>query len=79
VIADRLQGRQPDVGEKALAAIGADVFVPDTPADLAGAAGIIVPASAFRCGLRAGSWIDAILARVGEGGAVRHLPRDAVV
>jgi glutamine amidotransferase len=55
--------------KKALATIGADVFVPDTPADLANAAGIIVPGVGHFGATRAldQPWIDAILGRVGEG------------
>jgi glutamine amidotransferase len=55
--------------KKALATIGADVFVPDTPADLADVAGIIVPGVGHFGATRAldRQWIDAILARVGEG------------
>jgi glutamine amidotransferase len=55
--------------KKALATIGADVFVPETPGDLADASGIIVPGVGHFGATRAldQSWIDAILARVGEG------------
>jgi glutamine amidotransferase len=55
--------------KKALATIGADVQVPQTPEDLADAAGIIVPGVGHFGATRAldASWIDAILARVGEG------------
>lgn len=55
--------------KKALATIGAEVFVPDTPGDLAAAAGIIVPGVGHFGATRAldQPWIDAILARVGEG------------
>jgi glutamine amidotransferase len=55
--------------KKALATIGADVFVPETPADLANAAGIIVPGVGHFGATRAldQPWIDAILGRVGEG------------
>jgi len=55
--------------KKALAAIGADVCVPLQPADLADAAGVIVPGVGhFGATARlAGEWTDAILARVGEG------------
>ena len=55
--------------KKALATIGADVFVPDTPGDLADAAGIIVPGVGHFGATRAldQPWIEAILARVGEG------------
>ena len=55
--------------KKALATIGADVLVPQTPADLADAAGIIVPGVGHFGATRAldSEWIEAILARVGEG------------
>jgi glutamine amidotransferase len=55
--------------KKALATIGADVCVPESPADLADAAGIIVPGVGHFGATRAldQAWIDAILARVGEG------------
>ena len=55
--------------KKALATIGAEVFVPDTPGDLENAAGIIVPGVGHFGATRAlgQPWIDAILARVGEG------------
>jgi glutamine amidotransferase len=55
--------------KKALATIGADVFVPETPDDLADAAGIIVPGVGHFSATRAldQPWIDAILGRVGEG------------
>ncbi len=55
--------------KKALATIGADVFVPDTPGDLENAAGIIVPGVGHFGSTRSldQPWIDAILARVGEG------------
>jgi imidazole glycerol-phosphate synthase subunit HisH len=55
--------------KKALATIGADVFVPQTPADLAEVAGIIVPGVGHFGATRAldGEWIEAILDRVGEG------------
>jgi imidazole glycerol-phosphate synthase subunit HisH len=55
--------------KKALAAIGADVFVPDAPGELAAAAGIIVPGVGHFGATRAldQPWIEAILARVGEG------------
>jgi glutamine amidotransferase len=54
---------------KALAAVGADVYTPDTPADLADAQGIIVPGVGHFAATAAidRSWTDAILARVGEG------------
>ncbi len=55
--------------KKALATIGAGVFVPGVPDDLADAAGIIVPGVGHFGATRAldQAWIDAILARVGEG------------
>jgi len=55
--------------KKALATIGADVFVPGAPRDLADASGIIVPGVGHFGATRAldDPWIEAILARVGEG------------
>jgi glutamine amidotransferase len=55
--------------KKALATIGAPVFVPATPEDLASASGIIVPGVGHFGATKAldASWIEAILARVGEG------------
>jgi glutamine amidotransferase len=55
--------------KKALATIGADVFVPEAPGDLANAGGVIVPGVGHFGATRAldQAWIDAILARVGEG------------
>jgi glutamine amidotransferase len=55
--------------KKALATIGAEVFVPETPDDLAEATGVIVPGVGHFGATRAldQPWIDAILARVGEG------------
>lgn len=55
--------------KKALATIGADVFVPEAPRDLARARGIIVPGVGHFGATRAldGPWITAILERVGEG------------
>ena len=55
--------------KKALATIGAEVFVPETPDQLADAAGVIVPGVGHFGATRAldQPWIDAILARVGEG------------
>ena len=55
--------------KNALAPIGAEVFVPETPDDLANAGGIIVPGVGHFGATRAldQRWIDAILARVGEG------------
>jgi glutamine amidotransferase len=58
--------------KKALAALDADVFVPATPADLAGAQGVIVPGVGHFAATRAldRAWTDAILALVGEGRAL---------
>ena len=55
--------------KKALATIGADVFVPDEPRDLAKARGIIVPGVGHFGATRAldGPWVEAILESVGEG------------
>jgi glutamine amidotransferase len=55
--------------KKALATIGAEVFVPATPADLAESSGVIVPGVGHFGATRAldGAWTEAILARVGEG------------
>jgi glutamine amidotransferase len=55
--------------KKALAAIGAEVFVPAAPADLADAGGIIVPGVGHFGATRAldPPWVDAILGRLGEG------------
>jgi glutamine amidotransferase len=55
--------------KKALATIGADVFVPARAADLATARGVIVPGVGHFGATRAldGAWVDAILERVGEG------------
>ena len=55
--------------KKALATIGAEWFVPETPDDLAEAAGVIVPGVGHFGATRAldQPWIDAILERVGEG------------
>ena len=54
---------------KALAAVEADVFTPDAPEQLARAMGIIVPGVGHFGSTRAldAAWIEAILARVGEG------------
>jgi glutamine amidotransferase len=54
---------------KALGAIGADVLVPASPADLADVRGIIVPGVGHFGATRAlhGAWTDAIIASVGEG------------
>jgi glutamine amidotransferase len=54
---------------KAFAALGADLSTPETPADLGEAAGIVVPGVGHFGATRAlgPEWIEAILARVGEG------------
>ena len=54
---------------KALAAIEADVFTPDTPADLARAMGLIVPGVGHFGATRTldREWVEAILDRIGEG------------
>ena len=54
---------------KALAAIAADVFTPETPGDLARASGIIVPGVGHFGATRAldREWVDAILDRTGRG------------
>src|SRR5438046_5679804 len=54
---------------KAFAAIGADVVVPASPADIETATAIVVPGVGHINATRAleGEWTDAILARVGEG------------
>ena len=55
--------------KKALAAVGAKVFVPMKPEDLAEASAVIVPGVGHFDATRAlgPEWIDAILQRVGEG------------
>src|SRR5207342_628846 len=55
--------------KKALAAIGAEVFVPQSAADLAEATGVIVPGVGHFGATRAldQEWIDGILQLVGEG------------
>jgi glutamine amidotransferase len=55
--------------KKALATIGADVFVPGEPAEMADAAGVIVPGVGHFGATRAldPAWVEAILARIGEG------------
>jgi len=55
--------------KKALATIGADVVVPNTPDDLASATGVIVPGVGHFGATRAldAPWVEAILGRVGEG------------
>ena len=54
---------------KAFAAVGADLFVPATPADVEHAAAIVVPGVGHFDATRAldAEWVEAILARVGEG------------
>jgi imidazole glycerol-phosphate synthase subunit HisH len=54
---------------KALAAIDAPVFTPDRPDQLAAASAVIVPGVGHFGATRAltGEWVEAILARVGEG------------
>ena len=53
---------------KAFAALGADLFTPERPEDLATAAAIVVPGVGHFGATKAlgPEWIDAILARVGE-------------
>jgi glutamine amidotransferase len=55
--------------KKALAAIGADVFVPESPGAMAEAHAVIVPGVGHFGATRAldRAWVDAILQRVGEG------------
>jgi imidazole glycerol-phosphate synthase subunit HisH len=55
--------------KKALATIGADVFVPNAPDEIADVSGVIVPGVGHFGATRAldAAWVDAILARVGEG------------
>jgi len=55
--------------KKALHSLGADVIVPESPADLANAQGVIVPGVGHFGATRAlqGAWTDAILERIGEG------------
>jgi glutamine amidotransferase len=54
---------------KALAAVGANVFIPGSPGSLAGAAGIIVPGVGHFDATRAlgPAWIDAVRDMVGRG------------
>ena len=54
--------------KKALAAIGAEVFVPERPSEVAQAAGVIVPGVGHFGATRAldREWVDAILERVGQ-------------
>jgi glutamine amidotransferase len=55
--------------KKAFAAIGADLYVPETPADLERAAAVVVPGVGHFGATRAleGEWTAGILARLGEG------------
>lgn len=55
--------------KKALAAVGADVWVPASPSELEGAAGVIVPGVGHFGATRAldRDWMDAIRARVSAG------------
>ena len=55
--------------KKALSAIGAEVVVPGTPAELRGAAGVIVPGVGHFAATRAldSSWVDVIRALVAKG------------
>ena len=55
--------------KKALAAVGAPVFVPESPAAIANASGVIVPGVGHFGATRAldASWIEAILQHVGDG------------
>ena len=54
--------------KKALAAVGADVFVPERPADLASAAAVIVPGVGHFGATRAldRAWVDAVVERIEE-------------
>jgi glutamine amidotransferase len=55
--------------KKALTAVGADLFVPDTPAALTRARGVVVPGVGHFGATRAldRAWSDAILDLIGEG------------
>jgi glutamine amidotransferase len=55
--------------KKALATVGAEIVVPRAPDDLASVAGVIVPGVGHFGATRAldAPWVEAILARVGEG------------
>ncbi len=67
--------------KKALAAVGADFFVPEEPGALVGARGVVVPGVGHFGATRAldRPWVDAILAPGRRREAVaRHLPWDAV-
>ena len=54
---------------KALAAIGADVFVPERPEELASVSGIIIPGVGHFGATRAlhGDWMEAIIGVLGDG------------
>src|SRR6202795_4287445 len=54
---------------KAFAAIGAELYDPASPQDLDQASAIVVPGVGHFSATRSlnGDWVDAILARVGEG------------
>jgi glutamine amidotransferase len=54
---------------KALATVGADVFVPAQPSELSGARAIIVPGVGHFGATRAlgPEWVDAVVAAIGEG------------
>ena len=54
---------------KALAAVGAEVFTPEVPGELADAQGIIVPGVGHFGATIAldQAWVDAVLARLGDG------------
>jgi imidazole glycerol-phosphate synthase subunit HisH len=54
---------------KAFAAVGADLFVPTTPAEVEDATAVVVPGVGHFGATRAlgADWVSAILARVGEG------------
>jgi glutamine amidotransferase len=55
--------------KKALRAVGAEVFVPEEPGDLAAARGIVVPGVGHFAATKAldAEWMSAILARVDQG------------
>jgi len=55
--------------KKALAAVGADFFVPNEPGALTGARGVVVPGVGHFGATRAldRAWVDAILGLVGDG------------
>jgi glutamine amidotransferase len=54
---------------KAFAAIGAEIAVPQTPAEIDGASAVVIPGVGHYSATRVldAAWRDAILARVGEG------------